>query len=246
MPEVSFNIVSRWARTGQLRLAGKRAVPGRPGRGGAGNPRSAARDRPGARARGEQPKRDPLTADEEQFVRDMVIHRTRTRSCSTSRRGSRRRAGPRPPSISTDCSTGWRTSAGGPSWCTGSTRIRRGRCWWRGRARAAGHFAKAFSGRTARKVYWALVVGDAGRQRGRDRRAARQAAGHRRREDAYQRGTRPSRENPLAGDRPRRQSRRLGRAAAADRPHSPAARAHGVDRPSDRRRREIWRRRRRS
>jgi 23S rRNA pseudouridine955/2504/2580 synthase len=26
-------------------------------------------------------------------------------------------------------------------------------------ARAAGHFAKAFSGRTARKVYWALVVG---------------------------------------------------------------------------------------
>ena len=27
-------------------------------------------------------------------------------------------------------------------------------------ARSAGHFAKAFSGRTARKVYWALVVGD--------------------------------------------------------------------------------------
>src|SRR5207248_7460842 len=28
LPEVSFNVVSRWARTGQLRLAGKRAVPG--------------------------------------------------------------------------------------------------------------------------------------------------------------------------------------------------------------------------
>jgi len=28
MPDVSFNIVSRWARTGQLRLNGKRAVPG--------------------------------------------------------------------------------------------------------------------------------------------------------------------------------------------------------------------------
>ena len=26
-------------------------------------------------------------------------------------------------------------------------------------ARAAGHFAKAFSGRTARKVYWAIVTG---------------------------------------------------------------------------------------
>jgi len=28
LPDVSFNTVSRWARTGQLRLAGKRAVPG--------------------------------------------------------------------------------------------------------------------------------------------------------------------------------------------------------------------------
>ncbi len=28
LPEVSFNLVSRWARTGQLRLAGKRAAPG--------------------------------------------------------------------------------------------------------------------------------------------------------------------------------------------------------------------------
>ena len=42
-------------------------------------------------------------------------------------------------------------------------------------------------------------------------------------------------------DRPRRQPRRLGRASAADRPNPPAARAHGGDRPSDRRRREIWR-----
>jgi 23S rRNA pseudouridine955/2504/2580 synthase len=28
MPEISFNLVSRWARTGQLRLAGKRAATG--------------------------------------------------------------------------------------------------------------------------------------------------------------------------------------------------------------------------
>ena len=28
MPDVSFNIVSRWARTGQLRLDGKKAIPG--------------------------------------------------------------------------------------------------------------------------------------------------------------------------------------------------------------------------
>ena len=28
VPEASFNIVSRWARTGQLRLNGKKATPG--------------------------------------------------------------------------------------------------------------------------------------------------------------------------------------------------------------------------
>ena len=60
MPEVSFNLVSRWARTGQLRLAGKRAVPG--DRVEAGQeirvpPLDSAPARP-ARA---QPPRDPLT-----------------------------------------------------------------------------------------------------------------------------------------------------------------------------------------
>ena len=28
LPDVSFNIVSRWSRTGQLKLNGKRATPG--------------------------------------------------------------------------------------------------------------------------------------------------------------------------------------------------------------------------
>ncbi|MGA9581896.1 MAG: S4 domain-containing protein, partial [Allosphingosinicella sp.] len=28
LPEASFNMVSRWARTGQLRVDGKRAAPG--------------------------------------------------------------------------------------------------------------------------------------------------------------------------------------------------------------------------
>ena len=28
LPDVSFNLVSRWARTGQLRVDGKRAAPG--------------------------------------------------------------------------------------------------------------------------------------------------------------------------------------------------------------------------
>ena len=52
LPDVSFNIVSRWARTGQLRLNGKRATPGRPDRGRAGDPRPAGRSDAGARRRG--------------------------------------------------------------------------------------------------------------------------------------------------------------------------------------------------
>ena len=83
------------------------------------------------------------------------------------------------------------------------------------RPRAAAFFAKAFSGRTARKVYWALVVGVPAIDGRHDRAAARQAARHRRREDACRRGGGPAGADPLPGDRARRQPRRLGRAAAA-------------------------------
>src|SRR5438045_6330789 len=73
LPEVTFNLVSRWARTGQLRINGKKAAPG--DRIEAGQeirvpPADAAPARPG-RA---QAKRNPLTDDEVEFVRDMVIH----------------------------------------------------------------------------------------------------------------------------------------------------------------------------
>src|SRR5689334_947762 len=73
MPDVSFNIVSRWARTGQLRLAGKRAVPGdriETGQEIRIPPPEAAP----ARTARSQRQREPLTPDEEQFVRDMVIY----------------------------------------------------------------------------------------------------------------------------------------------------------------------------
>src|ERR1043165_9718468 len=73
MPEVSFNIVSRWARTGQLRLAGKRAVPG--DRGEAGQKARAPPLESAPQRAARPPVRcNPLTEDEEQFVREMVIH----------------------------------------------------------------------------------------------------------------------------------------------------------------------------
>ena len=52
MPDVSFNIVSRWARTGQLRLERQEGDSRRPDRGRAGDPRAAGRGRAGAAGAG--------------------------------------------------------------------------------------------------------------------------------------------------------------------------------------------------
>src|SRR5215218_2730723 len=55
LPDVSFNAVSRWARTGQLRVDGKRVAPG------------------------DRPKRivEPLTDEESDLVREMVLAKGR-------------------------------------------------------------------------------------------------------------------------------------------------------------------------
>ena len=72
-PDVSFNVVSRWSRTGQLRLNGRKAVPGDRIEAGQEirfpSPETSTR----ATARRE-PRRDPLSEDETRFVRDMVIY----------------------------------------------------------------------------------------------------------------------------------------------------------------------------
>jgi 23S rRNA pseudouridine955/2504/2580 synthase len=73
LPEVSFNIVSRWARTGQLRLDGKRAAPGDRIEAG-----QVIRVPPpeAAPARSPRPQRrvELLTPEETELVREMVIY----------------------------------------------------------------------------------------------------------------------------------------------------------------------------
>ena len=159
MPEVSFNIVSRWARTGQLRLAGKRAVPG--DRIEAGQeiripPLEAAPARP-ARA---QPKRACLTEDEEQFVRDMVIHKDGHAFVLNKPPGLATQGGTRTTQHLDRLLDGLPDEGGRPKLVHRLDKDTSGALLVARSARAAGHFAKAFSGRTARKVYWALVVGD--------------------------------------------------------------------------------------
>jgi len=158
MPEVSFNIVSRWARTGQLRLAGKRAVPG--DRVEAGQeirvpPLEATPSRPARLL----PKREPLTADEEQFVRDMVIYEDPGAFVLNKPPGLATQGGTKTTQHLDRLLDGLGDKSGRPKLVHRLDKDTSGALLVARTARSAGHFAKAFSGRTARKIYWALIVG---------------------------------------------------------------------------------------
>ena len=158
MPEVSFNLVSRWARTGQLRLAGKRAVPG--DRIEAGQeiripPLEALPARPARR----QPKRERLNPDEEQFIRDMVIYEDRNAFVLNKPPGLATQGGTKTTQHLDRLLCGLADEGERPKLVHRLDKDTSGALVVARSARSAGHFAKSFSGRTARKVYWALVVG---------------------------------------------------------------------------------------
>src|SRR6476646_10299389 len=165
MPDVSFNIVSRWARTGQLRVAGKRAVPG--DRLEAGQeirvppPESAP-----ARAARPPRRREPLTAEEEQLVRDMVIFEDSAAFVLNKPPGLATQGGTKTHQHLDRLLDGLAGEAGRPKLVHRLDKDTSGALLVARTARSAGHFAKAFSGRTARKVYWALVVGVPDRDEG--------------------------------------------------------------------------------
>src|SRR5690349_10936810 len=158
MPDVSFNIVSRWARTGQLRLSGKRAVPG--DRIEAGQEiRVPPLETAPARAERQLPKREPLTEEEAQFVRDMVIYEDRNSFVLNKPPGLATQGGTKTTQHLDRLLDGLAGEAGRPKLVHRLDKDTSGALLVARSARSAGHFAKAFSGRTARKVYWALVVG---------------------------------------------------------------------------------------
>ena len=159
MSDVSFNLVSRWARTGQLRLDGKRAVPG--DRVEAGQsirlpPAETVPDRP------ERPRRErqPLSDDEAAFVREMVIYRDAHALVLNKPPGLATQGGTRTHQHLDRLLDGLADEAGNrPKLVHRLDKDTSGVLLVARSAKAASHFSKAFSGRTARKVYWALVVG---------------------------------------------------------------------------------------
>ena len=159
LPDVSFNIVSRWARTGQLRIDGKRATPGdrlETGQTLRVPPPEAA---PVQTAR---PVRQvvPLTPDEQAFVQEMVIHTTADAFVLNKPPGLATQGGTKTNQHLDRLLDGLADQEGNrPKLVHRLDKDTSGVLLVARSARAAAFFSKSFSGRTARKVYWALVVG---------------------------------------------------------------------------------------
>ena len=158
MTDVSFNVVSRWARTGQLRLDGRRAVPGDRIEAGQEIRMPAAEAAPVRSAR-PQRKQSPLSADEIEFVRGLVIYEDGHAYVLNKPAGLATQGGTKTNKHLDRLLDGLADDRGRPKLVHRLDKDTSGVLLVARTARSAGHFAKAFSGRTARKIYWALVVG---------------------------------------------------------------------------------------
>ncbi|MET0360517.1 MAG: RluA family pseudouridine synthase [Sphingobium sp.] len=158
MSDVTFATVSRWARTGQLRVDGARATPGdhiAEGQTIRVPPADLAR---AAAAKGER-VRVPLTDEQTEYAQNMVIHRDAQAIVIN-----------KPPGLATQGGTKMHEHVDGLLDALEYERDDRPRLVHRldkdtsgalllaRSARAAAHFAKSFSSRTARKVYWAIIM----------------------------------------------------------------------------------------
>jgi 23S rRNA pseudouridine955/2504/2580 synthase len=158
LPDASFNLVSRWARTGQLRVDGARATPGdRLAAGQTLRVPPAEPPKPTAAAKRERP---PLSDDESTFARGLVIHRDAQAIVIN-----------KPPGLATQGGTNTEhhvdglldalqfEAEGRPKLVHRLDKDTSGALLIARTARAAAFFSKHFSGRSARKVYWAIVAG---------------------------------------------------------------------------------------
>ncbi|HEX8420361.1 MAG TPA: RluA family pseudouridine synthase [Sphingomonas sp.] len=159
LPDTSFTTVAMWARTGQLRVDGARATPGDRIKAG-----QILRVPPAEAAKiDDKPKRERerviLSDDETAFAQEMVIHQDFQAFVLN-----------KPPGLATQGGTKTDRHVDGlldalqydnegrPKLVHRLDKDTSGALLVARTSRAAAFFSKAFSGRTARKVYWALVV----------------------------------------------------------------------------------------
>jgi len=158
LPDIGFATISRWARTGQIRVDGKRADPADhvmagqilrvpPGGLVAKGPRAAR-------------TRAPLTAEQRELADSMLLHTTPSALVLN-----------KPPGLATQGGSGTFQHVDGlldafaaegaprPKLVHRLDKDTSGVLLVARSANAAAWFSKRFSGRNARKVYWALVAG---------------------------------------------------------------------------------------
>ncbi len=157
LPDASFNLVSRWARTGQLRVDGKRAAPG--DRIEAGQVIRVPPAEPPAASAPKRPERKQLSADEEAFVREMVIHEDQQAFVLNKPPGLATQGGTKTAHHLDGLLDGLADDRGRPKLVHRLDKDTSGALLVARTARSAAAFSKSFSSRTARKVYWAIVMG---------------------------------------------------------------------------------------
>ena len=157
-PDTSFNMVSRWARTGQLRLDGKRVTPGE--RLVAGQEIRVPPAEPEPERRAAKPKRDPLSEEEAEFVRSLVIFRNDDAFVLNKPAGLATQGGTKTTNHLDRLLDGLSDDSGNrPKLVHRLDKDTSGALLVARSARSAAFFSRSFSGRTAKKLYWALVVG---------------------------------------------------------------------------------------
>ena len=156
LPQVGFATVSRWARTGQIRVDGKRAKP---------EDRLAAgqvlRVPPGGEITAKpKPRRREPTAEQLAAAEAMLIHRTEAALVLN-----------KPPGLATQGGTGTHLHVDGlldafagedeprPRLVHRLDKDTSGVLLIARTPGSAAFFSRRFSGRSAKKIYWALVVG---------------------------------------------------------------------------------------
>jgi len=158
LPDASFNTVSRWARTGQLRIDGKRATPG--DRIESGQQIRVPPAEPVVASAKPKKERPRLTEDQMAFAESCVIHKDRSALVLN-----------KPPGLATQGGTKTTEHVDGlldalwyeldqrPKLVHRLDKDTSGVLLVARTSRAAAAFSKSFSSRTARKVYWAIIVG---------------------------------------------------------------------------------------
>ena len=157
LPDTSFTTVAKWARTGQLRVDGARATPG--DRLETGQTLRVPPPEPERADPKPQRARVPLTDDQIAFARELVIHKDPAALVLNKPPGLATQGGTKTTEHVDALLNALQYEAEGrPKLVHRLDKDTSGALLVARSARAAAFFAKAFSSRTARKVYWALVV----------------------------------------------------------------------------------------